>query len=168
MSDESTPQPKIIVDDDWKSQAQAEKERLAQAEAQSQAKSQGRAPGAGEGPGELPPADFQSLVGMLATQAVMYLGGVADRKTGGVIFEPDMARFYIDLLGVLEEKCKGNLTDDESRDLSGALHELRTRFVELSRAVAAQMLRQREAGGAAGSMAGPSGGGIASPGIHLD
>ncbi len=147
MPDEQSSKPKIIVDDDWKSQAQAEKEKLAEAEAQAAAKAGPGGPGA---PGELPPADFASLVGMLATQSLMYLGGVADRKSGGVIFDPEMARFYIDLLGVLETKCKGNLSEDESKDLTGALHELRVRYVEMSRAVAAQMAREREGGAAGG------------------
>lgn len=147
MSEEASQKPKIIVDDDWKSQAQAEKEKLAEAEAKAASK---QGSGAGGAPGELPPADFASLVGMLATQSLMYLGGVADRKSGGVIFDPDMARFYIDLLAVLEDKCKNNLSEDESKDLNGALHELRVRYVEMSRAVAAQMAREKEGGGAAG------------------
>ena len=147
MTDEASQKPKIIVDDDWKSQAQAEKEKMAEAEAKSASKSGSGASGA---PGELPPADFASLVGMLATQSIMYLGGVADPKTGGAIFDPEMARFYIDLLGVLETKCKGNLSEDEAKDLKGALHELRVRYVEISRAVAAQMAREREGGSGAG------------------
>lgn len=147
MNDESSAKSKIIVDDDWKSQAQAEKERMAEAESQASSKQGSRQAGA---PGELPPADFASLVGMLATQSLMYLGGVADRKSGGVIFDPEMARFYIDLLAVLEAKCKGNLSPEESKDLTGALHELRIRYVEMSRAVAAQMAREREGGGPSG------------------
>lgn len=154
--------PKIIVDDDWKSQAQAEKERLGEAEAK-----QAAAAGAGGGaaPGELPPADFPSLVGMLLTQALMYLGGVADRKTGQAIFDPEMSRFYIDLLAVLEEKTRGNLSEDESKDLVGAVHELRSRYVELSQMMAKQVAA---GGGAIGGMGGSRGsGGSPSPGPIL-
>ncbi len=159
MNNQEPTTPRIIVDDDWKSQAQAEKERLAEAEAAQAASKAGLSPKpgsthgvTGEGPGapsggELPPADFPSLVGMLATQALMYLGGMADKKSGGVVFDPEMGRFYIDLLSVVEAKTKGNLTDEEARDIAGALHELRSRFVEMSRAVAAQIMRERAGGG---------------------
>ena len=54
-----TPAPSLHVDSDWKAQAQAERERLAQQEAERAAREpQGN-------PEELPPADFRSLVGML-------------------------------------------------------------------------------------------------------
>ncbi len=134
MPDREEDAPKIIVDSDWKSQAQAEKERLAEQEAEREKDAASR-PGAG-GPGDLPPPDFGSLVGMLATQAVMYMGTMADKNTGAAIFDPEYAKHMIDLLGMLEEKTRGNLTEDEARDLGQILHELRTRFVDLARAVA--------------------------------
>lgn len=151
--------PKLIIDDDWKSQAQAEKERLAQAETAKPKPSAGVAGVAGaaggvEGEGELPPADFQSLVGMLITQALMYMGGMPDRQSGRAIFDPEMSRFYIDLLGVVEAKTKGNLSEDETRDLGQALNELRLRYVELMKVVAAQMA-QAKAGGNPGGFGGP-------------
>lgn len=144
--------PKLIIDDDWKSQAQAEKERLSEAEA-AKAKPVGAASaGAGpDGEGELPPADFQSLVGMLITQALMYMGGVADRQSGRAVFDPEMSRFYIDLLGVVEAKTRGNLSEDESRDLTQALNELRVRYVELMKMVAAQMAQAKAGGGGVAS-----------------
>lgn len=147
MSNEAGPPPKIIVDSDWKSQAQAEKDRLAAEEA-----SRGAPAGRGGEGGELPPADFPSLVGMLVTQALMYLGGVADRRTGHAIFDPDMSRFYIDLLGALEEKTKGNLTDVEEKDLQSAVHELRARYVELI-----QVMARQSATGPGGPAAAPGG-----------
>lgn len=151
----SDPAPKLIIDDDWKSQAQAEKDRLAEAEAAKAA-----APGKGAGAqaeGELPPADFQSLVGMLITQALMYLGGVADPRTGQAIFDPEMARFYIDLIGVLETKTKGNLSADETRDLTQALHELRVRYVELTTLMARQAAQSAMRGAGGGQPAGGPG-----------
>ncbi|MGA1267211.1 MAG: hypothetical protein ACO32J_08540, partial [Phycisphaerales bacterium] len=63
--------PKLHVDSDWKAQAQAEKDRLAQQEAQKPAR---------PGRDEMPPADFRSLVGLLASQAVGGLGGYADEQ----------------------------------------------------------------------------------------
>lgn len=139
--------PEILVDSDWKNQAQAEKERLAEAEAKT-------GPAAGGGAEALPPADVTSLVGMLVTQALMYLGGVADKRTGGAIFDPELSKYYIDLLGVLEEKTRGNLSQAESQDLAEAVHELRGRWVQLTRMVAQQMATGQ---GAASHLAGGTG-----------
>ena len=153
MTNEPGQSPKIIVDSDWKSQAQAEKDRLTQDESKREAEAAAKAGAEGGAPGELPPADFPSLVGMLVTQALMYLGGVADRRTGQAVFDPDMSRFYIDLLAVLEEKTRGNLSEAEGKDLVGAVHELRSRYVELVQAVARQAT-QPGAGGPAPIRAG--------------
>ncbi len=125
-------EPKIQIDSDWKAEAQAEKERLAKQVETAQAKTD--RPGAGE----LPPADFQTLIGTFASQAVMGLGAVRDPKSGGVVVDLPGAKFAIDLLAVVEEKTKGNLSEQESRELKQALSELRTRFVQISEAVAGQ------------------------------
>ncbi len=130
MSDE----PKIIVDSDWKSQAQAEKDRLAAKAQESKPKSSD--PAAGHpGPGDEHPADFLELIRLLASQALLYLGAIPDPQTGRAILAPDMARFNIDLLGVLEEKTKGNLSEEESKILTSTLYELRLQYVEISRAI---------------------------------
>ncbi len=121
--------PKLHVDSDWKAQAQAEKDRLAEQEAQKPAR---------PGRDEMPPADFRSLVGLLASQAVGGLGGYADEQ-GRVMVDLMGSRFAIDLLGVLEEKTKGNLSEEEAKDLREVLAELRSRFVQIAQAVAARM-----------------------------
>lgn len=125
MSDE---QPKIHVDSDWKAEAQAEKERLAQQEQKK----------ADEQPGErgLPAADFKTLMGMLASQAIMGLGAVADPQTGRVVIDLEGSKLSIDLLGILEEKTKGNLSDEEQSELTQVLAELRSRFVQVTQLVA--------------------------------
>jgi len=84
----------------------------------------------------LPPASFSFIVLSLRAQAEMQLGLMHfgdDPKP-----EPDlqMARHTIDLLGVLEEKTKGNLELDEQRMLENSLTELRFRFVQASDAAA--------------------------------
>ncbi|MFM1823582.1 MAG: hypothetical protein RI967_1848 [Planctomycetota bacterium] len=131
--------PRLHIDDDWKAQAQAEKDRLAAKEAE-------RA--ASEPPaGELPPADFRALVATLASQAMMGLGAYGDPQTGRVVIDLAGAQFAIDLLGVLEEKTKGNLTDEESTELAEILPQLRARFVQIAKLVAAQMQREAAGGG---------------------
>ncbi len=126
--------PKIHVDADWKAEAQAERERLAEAEAQQEA-----SPGKGR---ELPPPDFKGLVGVLASQAIMGLGAVPDESGKGVMIDLDGSKFSIDLLAVLEEKTAGNLSDDESKELSAVLTELRARFVQITQLLAQQMAGQ--------------------------
>lgn len=161
----------IHVDSDWKAQAQAEKERLAKADAERSAK-QGAQPGtpgaAGAAhPGEFPPPDFRALVDMLAMQAVMYMGGMADRGSGRAIFDPEYSRHMIDLLGVLEDKTRGNITPEEAQDLKLVLNELRLRYVELMKLVAAQATGKTGVAtpgtsGTLGGVAGPTVPGISS------
>ncbi len=133
--------PKIIIDDDWKAQAQAEKAKLAQQEKAKQASAPpppAPAPGAPAGTPGAPESDeigFTDLVQMLASQALLYMGAVPDPQTGRAVVSPPMARAHIDLLGVLEEKTKGNLTGEEAKLLQGVLYELRMQFVELGKAI---------------------------------
>ncbi len=118
---------KIHIDADWKAQAQAEKEKLAQ-----QAKSsEGQGPGSAKsGPGGLPPATFESLVSTMATQALFSLGAIPDPRTGQRIVHLDLARHHIDMLNVIEEKTKGNLTDEESKMITTTTYELRSRYIQ--------------------------------------
>lgn len=136
--------PKIIVDSDWKSQAQAEKAKLAEAEAKATEE---------QDPNQLPPADFRTLVGMLATQAIMYMGGMVHPETGQAVVDLEYSKHSIDLLGTLEAKTKGNLSAEEAEELGGALQELRMRWVEISRLVAAQIQKQQS--GKGGGPTGP-------------
>ncbi len=123
-------QPKIIVDDDWKSAARAEKEKLTQAEQEKQAQAAGQG-----GPGALPEQpSIQHLISLLTSQALMYMGQLPD-QSGRAVLALDVAKMQIDLLGVLEEKTKGNLSEEESALLTGTLGELRAVFVEVYDAV---------------------------------
>lgn len=140
-------QPKIIIDSDWKSQAQAEKERLSE---QEQAR-----PGA-RGPEDMPPADFRALVGSLATQALLYMGAFPDPETGQAMISLEYAKHAIDLLGVLEQKTRGNLDAEEQQDITEVLNELRQRFVQITGLVA-NAQKQRATGGAPGGMGGMGG-----------
>lgn len=142
--------PKIIVDDDWKAQAQAEREKLAAEEAQ-QAEAGASTSGGAQ---QLPPADFTTVLGMLATQAVMYLGGMPDRE-GRAMVDLEVAQHFIGLLEVLETKTKGNLEEKEKTDLEQTLHELRMRYVEISKMVAEQMTKQGGTGAPDATAAGP-------------
>lgn len=87
----------------------------------------------GEPPAQdLPTLDFSTFVLGLIGSAYVHLGDAPNLEG-----EPErnllMARQDIDLLGLLQEKTKGNLTGDEERLLEQALCDLRMRFVEVSK-----------------------------------
>jgi hypothetical protein len=82
----------------------------------------------------LPSIDFTTFVASLSHSAMMHLGEAPPLEGHPAETNFPLARQTIDLLGVLEEKTKGNLTGDEERILTHALFDLRTRFVELSKA----------------------------------
>lgn len=142
MSEEETSKPKIIVDDDWKSRAQAEKEQLQKATAAKQPPAESPASEPTPPPPEpashepLPPASFSVLVMSLATQALATMGQIPGAD-GKPVFELDHAKHFIDTLGILDEKTKGNLTPHESEMLTRALHELRLLFVTVGKQDAA-------------------------------
>ncbi len=182
MSDDHKPDaPKLIIDSDWKNQAQAEKDRLnAKAAAKPAAPAKGAGPATsplGIGPGvdgpegeELPPADFQALLGTMVTQALMYMGAFPDPETGRAMVSPDHARLHIDLLAVLQDKTKGNLSAEEGEALAQVIGELRMRFVELNQAVAKMMAERAARGPGAVGMSpgmGPGAGPGMGPGMGL-
>ena len=125
MADEDK---KIIVDEDWKQQAQKEKEKLAeekQKETQTDSESTQSVP--------LPQADFTGLISMLATQAFLSLGAFGSEDDSEVQVDLGMAKYMIDLLGVIEEKTKGNLSEQEAATIDGTLHQLRMSYVNSSK-----------------------------------
>ena len=134
MSDSNTQddKPKIIVDDDWKAQAQAEKERLAAEESE--------APSGAGAERQMPPASFEVLVSSMVTQAMFALGAIEDPATQKRYLDLDLAKHHIDMLSVLEDKTKGNLSDDEAKLLDQALYESRMHYVQVANAVANQVM----------------------------
>ncbi len=76
----------------------------------------------------LPPADFDFLIYSLRLQAELNLGILPMAEAGDADLE--LARHNIDLLAMLQDKTRGNLTDEESRELGRTLSELRMRFVQ--------------------------------------
>jgi len=78
--------------------------------------------------GDFPVASLEMLLMTHHTQAVMALGMMPDPMTGDTSANKDAAKFHIDMLSVIEEKTKGNLTDEESEALNSILHQLRMAF----------------------------------------
>lgn len=146
--------PKLIIDSDWKAQAQAEKEKLSQQEQERSAKAEER----GGDPNGMPPPDFRTLVGMLATQALMYMGAIPDEQ-GRAMVALDVAAHYTDMLEMLSTKTKGNLSKEEDEELTEVVRELRARFVQLTGMVAEARKKQAAEGGAPASPGGQPGAG---------
>ena len=128
MTDDKKDKPKIVVDDDWKAQAQAEKEKLDEQPAEQPAAEEPQA----QGPRKLPPATFSTLVNSLATQAILSMGQMRDPKTKKPIIDLDLAKHHIDTLAMLEEKAKGNMTDEESKLLDQAIYQVRMQYVQFA------------------------------------
>ena len=84
-------------------------------------------------PAALPSVDFETFVVSLSHGALVHLGDAPDPS--GVKHAPELplARQAIDLLALLESKTRGNLTGSEERLLAQVLHDLRLRYVEVSR-----------------------------------
>ena len=125
--EEKKQEKKIIVDEDWKQQAQREKEILA---AQEEAKKKE----AGEDKAErapLPKGNFAALISMLTTQALFAMGVL---KVEGQEKEADleMAKYNIDMLETLQEKTKGNLTEEEKKVLENTLSQVRMAYVKVA------------------------------------
>jgi hypothetical protein len=80
----------------------------------------------------LPPASFGFLVFSLRTQVEMQLGLMHFGEEEPPQPDLRMASHTIDLMAILLEKTKGNLTLDEQRLLENSLTELRFRFVQVS------------------------------------
>jgi hypothetical protein len=126
--EEKQEEKKIIVDEDWKAEAQKEKEILAaQEKAEKEKKEEEK-----QTRGPLPEGNFAALVSMLTTQALFALGLI--QVKGQEEKEPDleMAKYNIDILETIQEKTKGNLTKEEEKVLSNTLNELRMGYVRVA------------------------------------
>ncbi len=81
---------------------------------------------------KLPPPSFDVLVQVLAAPCMVHLGIIANPATGKVERNLEQARFTIDLLHVLEEKCRASLTAEERDKLDHLLHQLRSAYASVS------------------------------------
>ena len=127
---------KIIIDEDWKSQVQAEKEAAAKASeaapAVSTSESATEPPELQDPP--MPPASFELLLTTLATEALIALGQVPHPLTGKVQVQRNQAQFLIDTVDMLRTKTKGNLTSSEEQVIDSLLHQMRIVFVQTEQA----------------------------------
>ena len=78
-----------------------------------------------------PEASLSVLMMSMASSAAMAMGLTPHPETGAVDKDKQMAKFNIDLLLILKEKTKGNLTADEDQFLNFVIHDLQMKFVEM-------------------------------------
>jgi len=117
MTDEGK---KIIVDDDWKAEAQREKQKLAAEIGE-------------EAPGErLPASGLLEIANLLAMQAMAGLGLLAGPAGERIPPNPPMAKHFIDLLQTLDEKTRDTQSEEEKQALGQFLYEMRMQYIQMS------------------------------------
>ena len=81
-----------------------------------------------------PSLDFNALVLSLGSSAIVHLGEAPDPTTGQKAASPalPLAQQSIDLLAMLQEKTRGNLTAEEARFIENMLFDLRMLYVQVS------------------------------------
>jgi hypothetical protein len=127
MPNETTkPEKKIIIDEDWKSKVQAEKESTEQPEQSPRA----------EAAYPLPPADLTFLASTLYLQAMVSLGLLPHPMSDKPQVQIDQAKHSIDMLDVLYDKTAGNRTPEETAAMDHMLHELRMAYIAVNDAQA--------------------------------
>ncbi|MFO7963744.1 MAG: DUF1844 domain-containing protein [Desulfobacterales bacterium] len=92
-------------------------------------KSKKRMPGTSDFAG-LPKVGFMTFIMSLNASAMVHLGIIDDPGTGEKSKNLALGKQTIDILGMLEEKTRGNLNDDEERMLKNILYDLRILYIK--------------------------------------
>lgn len=81
----------------------------------------------------LPELDFATFVMSIIGSAFVHLGDAPDPEGDAAETSLLLANQDIELLSLLQDKTKGNLSGEEERVLSQGLHDLRMRYLEVSK-----------------------------------
>jgi len=73
---------------------------------------------------------FVQLIFSLKTSAIMQLGKIANPLTGKIERNLNEAKYTIDMLNMIKEKTKGNLTSDEQKIIDDAVFELQMNYID--------------------------------------
>lgn len=95
-----------------------------------------------EFPGADDPASFVNFLSTLATNAAAALGAMPHPATGQRSLDLETGKYWLEILGMLKEKTKGNLHPQEARLLDGLLGDLRMQYVQLVRATEERLKQQ--------------------------
>lgn len=116
---ENSEEPKLVIDDDWKSQVEKEKQQEAEPSESSDEVAER----------EMPPANLAMLISTFYSQAMMSLGVMPHPETGEKSTDLIMAKHFVDTLEMLQEKTKGNTDEEEDKMFDEVLHLLRMAYV---------------------------------------
>ncbi len=125
--------PKIIIDEDWKSQVEAEKKAASSSKPPVSESTLHESPSPEDSPADedppMPPASLAMLLSSLATEAMMALGQLPHPATGQLTPRRNQAKYLIDTIEMLREKTLGNVAAEELAGVEQLLHQLRMAFV---------------------------------------
>lgn len=93
-------------------------------------------------PGAEDPASFVNFLSTIATNAAASLGAVPHPATGQRAVDLDTGKYWLDVLGMIRDKTKGNLHPQEQRLLDGLLADLRMQYVTMVRATEEKLKAQ--------------------------
>jgi hypothetical protein len=93
-------------------------------------------------PGADDPASFVNFLSTLATNAAASLGAVPHPGTGQRSLDLETGKYWLDVLGMIKEKTKGNLHPQENRLLDALLADLRMQYVTVVRATEEKLKAQ--------------------------
>lgn len=82
-----------------------------------------------------PPLDFSSIVLPIFTQALLKLGLLGDQEKPEAELNVELARRMIDILDLLKDRTKGNLTPEEERFLESCLQQLKAGYLEKAKII---------------------------------
>lgn len=78
--------------------------------------------------------DFSTFILSMSSSVFLHFGDIPNPETGAKGKNLPVAKQTIDIISMLQEKTKGNLSDDENKLLENILYELRMRYMELVKA----------------------------------
>jgi hypothetical protein len=81
----------------------------------------------------LPEVNFNSLIFSLSSSALLHMGEISDPQSGETKKDLELAKHSIDIIAMLQDKTKGNLSGEEKNFLDNILTDLRLRFVKASK-----------------------------------
>lgn len=113
-----------------KEKPKKEKKGKRKKEAQPQEKQEAQKEAQGEQPPPLPEVTFAAFIYSLSTSALVHLGEIPEPISEKMDKNLPLAKQTIDVLGILQEKTKGNLIQEEESLLTNFLYDLRMRYVK--------------------------------------
>ena len=131
MSEEEIEGPGFTVRDKRTFDSQGEVKESVKAEREEERKKdKDREEKKEKGAAPLPEVNFSSFILSLSSSTLLHLGEIADPQSGEKKKDMALAKQSIDIINLLKDKTKGNLTQEEEKLLDHLLYDLRMRFVK--------------------------------------